>query len=202
MQEIVDGLARQSIYPLLPVYRFSYVQPEHSAAEVDAFWGHPGLVPVAAAQYGQPGTPEERIAAVFDPGVEGGCPVRVMLAGRAMQVATVDCTPPFTAVRWQDLNAAGAPELLIDTLGQWGSHRLYVLSWDAGAVTQIARIDGDITTPGLHAVRPVDLDGDGIFEIVADTLPDDLRPYFDPSPAPAMPYRVFRWNGTEYEEEK
>jgi len=57
-------------------------------------------------------------------------------------------------------------------------------------------------TPGLHSARPVDLDGNGIHEIVADTLPDDLRPYFGPEPAPAMPYRVFRWNGTEYAEDK
>jgi len=202
VQEIVDGLARQSIYPLLPPDRFWSVQRVHSAEEVDAFWGHPGLVPVAAAQYGQPNTPEERIAGVFDPGDRGGCPVRVMLAGRVMQVATVDCTPPFTAVRWQDLNASGGPELLIDTLGRWGSHTLYVLSWDTDAVKQIGKIEGDITAPGFHAVRPVDLDGDGVFEIVADTLPGDLRPYFGPQPAPAIPYRVFPWNGTEYAEEK
>jgi hypothetical protein len=31
VHEIVDALARQSIYPLLPVDRFSYVQREHSA---------------------------------------------------------------------------------------------------------------------------------------------------------------------------
>jgi hypothetical protein len=202
VQAIVDGLARQSIYPLLPVDPFSSVPGGHSAKEVDAFWGHPGLTPVAAAQYGQPGAPDERIAGVFDPGKTGGCPIRLVAAGRVAQVATVECTPSFTAVRWQDLNAGGGPELLIDTLGRWGSHTLYVLSWDSGTVTQIAEIDGDITAPGFNAVRPVDLDGDGTYEIVADTLPDDLRNYFGPKPAPAMPFRVFRWNGTEYAKEK
>ena len=110
--------------------------------------------------------------------------------------------PPFTAVRWQDLNVGGGPELLIDTLGRWGSHRLYVLSWDTGTVTQIAEIEGDIITPVLHSVRSVDLDGDRIYEIVADTQPDDLRPYFGLEPAPALPYRVFRWRRTEYVEDK
>jgi len=201
VQQLVHDMAPWSTYPLLPGSRWSYASDGPYPEEVDAFWGHPGLTPVAAAQYGQPGTPEGRTAGVFDPGAKGGCPVRLVVAGQAAQVATVDCTPSFTDVRWQDLNGGG-PELLIDTLGRFSRHTLYVLSWDSGTVQQIAEIHGDITAPDLHAVRPVDLDSDGVFEIVADTLPSDLRPYFGPEPVPAMPYRVFRWNGTEYIEEK
>jgi len=62
VQEIVDGLTCQSTWPQLRVDRFPDGRCGHSADEVDAVWGHPGLPPVAAAVYGQPGTPDERIA--------------------------------------------------------------------------------------------------------------------------------------------
>jgi hypothetical protein len=82
VQEIVDGPTCHSDYPLLWSGLPNAYLGEGYKKVVDDFWGNPGLRPVAAAQHGLPGTPEERIAGIFDPEAPEPCPVRIVSPGQ------------------------------------------------------------------------------------------------------------------------
>jgi hypothetical protein len=208
--ELVDGLAHLSIYPWVWTDEiYSWWDMVEYGEYIDDLWGQPPLQPVAAARFGAPGTPSERIAGTFasdDPAI---CPVRIVSPTATLAETTVACTAEFTYMRWQDLSGDDTPELLIFTLVDplqnlpcCKNQALYVFSWDTKTLKQVAVVKGRVTSPALNAVRVEDLDGDGVMEILADYLPWDLRPYFGPEPVPSFPYKVYRWDGQTYVEDE